>query len=82
VGCLIPNELYDPWIEGMDVTGLMVTSKFDTIKRALEIDSDEDLDLLVRLQCVHDGIFPSEWAKCLDQLSAYWKTAHGEDLEA
>lgn len=53
VGCLIPDELYDPDMEGLTVTQLF--RDYPQIMQKAGIDNF--LELLKRLQSVHDGCF-------------------------
>ncbi len=68
IGCLIPDELYDPEIENEDVhnmTGLLNT----VMKTALgDIDYD-DRQFLGSLQWIHDRVDPDYWSIYLDKFA-------------
>lgn len=57
VGECIPDEEYDPAIEGSTVQDLHLNN---TIPPALK---DVDVDLMVECQTVHDGYMPEFWRK-------------------
>lgn len=56
IGCLIPDDVYDPSIEGDPVYCLP-----PKIRKALGIRTDEDEELLFSLQNVHDNHDPRTW---------------------
>jgi hypothetical protein len=72
VGALIPDELYDPW---MDEAG-SVFALFGDGRSAplaghlgLNLDSEEELDFLANLQYIHDQNKPSLWRRKLNRLA-------------
>ena len=89
VGCLIPDELYDPEIEGTTVEGLLTTNATiavvdglpiwtaqvadSPICRHLGIENLGDVEFLQQLQKIHDTVPPAAWA---DQLEAF-RQKHG-----
>ncbi len=70
IGCLIPDELYDPDIEGRTVN--MIISSGEPSEKTLKLKSIlyqvlggtlllEDYLFLIELQQIHDFIQPSKW---------------------
>lgn len=59
VGCLIPDNLYDPGIEGQVVAG--VIADFPKVAESLGIESMNDEDFLHQLQIVHDEFIVTRW---------------------
>ena len=69
VGCFIPDELYDPGIEGR------------TVSKEWSLDTVSPWCLLRDLQCIHDANSPDTWPAELDELAAKWLTSYGIDLK-
>ena len=67
IGCLIPNELYKPEMEGKSVSGLQRNSK-----ELLELFRNTDSALLSALQDIHDDIDPHCWAERLNSEAVAW----------
>jgi hypothetical protein len=79
VGCLIPDDRYDPRMEGVGLGVLDPISamhhdqgllpRADAIAKAL-VDSGcrASVGLLIRLQQVHDRFEPKDWADELDKV--------------
>ncbi len=71
IGCLIPDELYDPIIEnvGVAILGLPDIYKSPGLTKLTEImrkiGTDIDVDFLKELQSVHDNNQPSKWNELL-----------------
>lgn len=66
IGALIPDDLYDPKMEGVAVNGLLAA--FPEVKRFLEVESEEDDFFLRSLQDVHDDYVSYNTKHCLDKL--------------
>ena len=67
VGCLIPDELYDPEMEGKSVCSL-VREESGVGKYLQEFN----LALVMALQGVHDAVTPSQWlSELLDVASRF-----------
>jgi hypothetical protein len=66
VGCLIPDELYDPRFEDRRVGQLP-----QKVLRACGVDpaNPEQMSLLSHLQGIHDSEPPKEWASHLEHLA-------------
>lgn len=64
-GCLIPDELYSPQMEGEDIQ--TVLRQYPQVKHAILGDDVEDsrFALLGNLQSVHDMHRPEEWKEQL-----------------
>lgn len=60
VGCLIPDELYEARFEGVSLTNQKV------LQHILR-DLGHDVNLLIELQMIHDGMHSSNW-------ESEWKT--------
>ena len=52
IGHSIPDELYDPGMEGKTVQGVM--DDYPQVRHHLEVDTDVDMAFLIDLQCAHD----------------------------
>lgn len=63
IGCLIPDELYDPVIERVSVTAISEDAdRGERLKRILERSGVAlDIEFLNSLQIVHDCTYPDEW---------------------
>lgn len=77
VGCLIPDGLYDPIIEGYAVPIHSTTEpasslgirKMDEILSASGIEGLDERSLLLRLQDIHDVCAVEHWARRLKELA-------------
>ena len=62
IGCLIPDEVYKPDMESLDVMGMLKlwpNHPFSDIR-----------DLFLRdLQCIHDNLEPEYWTSALDDFA-------------
>jgi hypothetical protein len=67
VGCRIPDELYDPRMEGWGLGAMMSVCKEDNIKLPPELD--EYWHMFSALQAVHDTEHVTEWPKCLKDVA-------------
>lgn len=65
IGCLIPNEKYEPWLEGKGTTNI------DVIAAAGLTEGNREL--AYRLQLIHDNNEPEEWSERLTELAAVFK---------
>lgn len=67
IGCLIPNSLYYPALEGHGVRNMAIIT---VLKKAGVIPDIEDywdyVVLLDNLQKIHDSVFPVDWQEKLD----------------
>ena len=70
VGCLISDDEYHSGIEGHDVDNYEVRS---VLVDALGADWDRKLDLLSRLQFIHDQVPVENWAIKLEGLKKDYK---------
>ena len=59
VGCLIPDDLYNPKMEGKSVNKLL--QYYPKLKKHFDLQT-EGLALLVHLQDIHDSVGPKQWA--------------------
>jgi len=64
IGALIPNEVYEEDMEGMNVANLV--ERFSIVGRTLGLAENvtrdsSDMRFLARLQYIHDSYPPSEW---------------------
>lgn len=75
IGCLIPDELYDPKFEGKRVSILPID-----ILRYIGVETDEDLLFLRRLQKIHDEYSVELWKVKLKKFASYYDLQwnHGE----
>lgn len=79
VGCLIPDEDYDAIIEGT-VTGPCLFKATHPSTRELKmrelltkLDLVQHLDLLRRLQFIHDDHDPDDWLNMLHETARKWE---------
>ena len=78
VGCLIPDHLYHPEMEGRSVRDMV--RKFSTVRELLGIqfihpDGDGlegNISLLERLQDLHDSISPLNWEREFVSISEHY----------
>tara|TARA_B100000768_G_scaffold94884_1_gene88702 strand:- start:3832 stop:4170 length:339 start_codon:yes stop_codon:yes gene_type:complete len=67
VGCLITGEAYSGALEGDVVENALVRAALE----ASGIDDEPDtIDMLCRLQSIHDDWAPNRWEHALDNLEA------------
>lgn len=67
VGCLIPDELYKPWMEGQTAHGVDIQNVLAKIfGRSL---NDTELTFLRDLQTIHDSHLPKSWKRRLDEFA-------------
>lgn len=59
IGCLIPDELYDPSLENL------VPAYIGTVERLKPLFDGVDKDLLDHCRCVHDNADLRDWARDL-----------------
>ena len=72
VGCLIPDALYEPAIEGCTVAGDVVQSVLR--EAGIRAGYGERTDsLLYELQNIHDYEEPDRWKHCLELLAKEFK---------
>ena len=72
VGCLIPDELYEPAIEGCTVAGDVVQSVLR--EAGIRAGYGERTDsLLYELQNIHDYEEPYKWKLCLETMAKTFK---------
>lgn len=82
IGCLIPDELYTPKIEGWNVSNIDLPSRQSTllkgvlVKSGLNVADHEIRNMLEHLQEIHDSLDPSEWKMAL----AKYELDHAELL--
>lgn len=80
VGCLIPPDLYNSVIEGISISleynpfGILTKSNGEyTLTKILSSigisENTPSRKLLMRLQIIHDNIFPNEWFAELRKLA-------------
>lgn len=67
VGCLIPDEFYDPSFEGVSIQAR--NSPLHPLLLKLGY-TEAQLIFLVELQCVHDEYYPSGWEDCFKRVAA------------
>lgn len=68
IGCLLPDELYDPDFEGTNIRHLL--EQHEPLQNYFELSDcldtrREEINFLNALQQVHDSRDPSEWEECL-----------------
>ena len=72
VGCLIPDDKYDPYMEGQSplTTTCMSGKKREpgSVGRLL-LEQGHDLSLAEALQTIHDNYDPDEWRERLQELA-------------
>ena len=67
VGCLMTDDMYDSSLEGESVKATEVVEALTPIIGVSPRHQAEKIDLLNRLQCIHDGNQVDTWA---DKLTA------------
>lgn len=65
IGCLIPDELYSKDLEGEGVYTLAQDEELGL----KDFFAGVSIDLLVDLQCMHDGDKPSKWPTILNEIA-------------
>jgi hypothetical protein len=66
VGCLIPDDKYEPEMENQLVEAPRVLNSLTAI---VDVKDDEVIGLLVKLQEIHDNTSPPEWFEHLGSLA-------------
>ena len=69
-GCLIPDDLYEPSMEGVNITAVLLNC--ESLKERVGVRSVEDMGFLRELQRVHDNTAPSFWPTQLTALAERW----------
>jgi len=69
IGCLIPDELYDPLLEGRGIRNIF-DHRYDCTHSAaviehIGIETEADLFFINALQVVHDSSFVADWPLAL-----------------
>jgi len=75
IGCLIPDDVYDPKMEG-DLDELL--DKFPEMREVFGIQKDDDLEFLLDAQSVHDTGSPNEWPEQLALLAKQYNLEYEE----
>ena len=65
IGILIPDEIYNPCMEGNDVYELL--EAFPVVALQLDLNGLEDTDFLSELQNIHDHNSPEKWPTLLQK---------------
>jgi hypothetical protein len=73
VGCLIPDDEYYSGIEGQDVNKGMVLDTLRDVIGTCWRTKTRKIDLLERLQCIHDQVPVENWAIKLEGLKKDYK---------
>ena len=68
VGCLITDDMYDPYLEGESVDACEVIEVLNPILGVNEKKREQKLALLRRLQYVHDDHRAENWAAQLAKI--------------
>jgi hypothetical protein len=63
IGCLIPDELYQPWMELTQLIEIVVEVP------AIEQYTGSNYELLSNLQCIHDCVSVKGWRESLVKLA-------------
>jgi hypothetical protein len=74
VGCLIADRQYNAIYEQSSIDKLQYSSKEFVVNDGII------LDLLRRLQCIHDTIEPENWKESLETLAEEYDLIWNEDL--
>lgn len=72
LGCLIPDELYTPEIEGVSMplrTSELVSSGRQKLYEILGSPGDDEMCLMRDLQAIHDTRLPDLWQSCLARVA-------------
>ena len=73
VGCLIPDDEYYSGLEGQDVNKGMVLDTLRDVIGTCWRTKTRKIDLLERLQCIHDQVPVENWAIKLEGLKKDYK---------
>lgn len=83
VGCLIPDELYDPKFEGLsvweDMTSITIRER-DLLNVLVTLGLGEQLALLHDLQFVHDYYPSDQWSHQLGQVASKYGLTYEQDI--
>lgn len=69
IGCLIPREIYSPYMEGVSIINLLSEGKFPQLNRLLDRVNTE---LLRNLQDIHDWDAVDQWESSLKKVASKW----------
>lgn len=72
IGCLIPDEYYDPAMEGISIWWLL-SGHFETQMNKCGLDISEHLTLLKELQLIHDYTPIHLWCNYLKSIATKLK---------
>ena len=75
VGCLLTDEMYDPKMEGNNIFQKTVADALTPILGVRWIQVGKKMDLLRRLQKIHDGCDPDYWPEMLLELKEEYNIA-------
>jgi hypothetical protein len=67
IGILIPDELYNPCMEGSNFYELL--EGFPAVAIHLDLDGLEDVEFLAEIQNIHDGNRPEKWPTRLSKFA-------------
>lgn len=73
IGCIIPDELYDPKMEGKRASAIL--REYVDLAEYLEIEDDDDLFFLEGLQSIHDSECSGDWGVNLERFASRWDLA-------
>ena len=68
IGCLLPDEIYDPLIEGKGVLSDILKARLTHVVGVQNTAKNKKLELLGELQDVHDMYFVEHWPEELAKL--------------
>lgn len=71
VGCLIPDELYDPKMETKGVFALF--EFWPSVMERIGLSKKEHIDLLETLQMIHDVRDPAVWEEILAETAGFFR---------
>ena len=66
IGAIIPDELYNPDMEGNDIYRLATWKQYDNIREYLNITAGDDINFLMNVQSIHDTFPVEAWVKMLE----------------
>lgn len=70
VGCLIPDDKYDPSLEGLNIHSIAHSMMASILEVSVEEYRNNTKDLLSALQGIHDMVRPEYWRDELTTLAA------------
>ena len=84
IGCLIPDDLYDPEIEGFSVADCFCSTKpkggLEKLQNILaKLNLDDNKILLERIQSIHDDNQPEYWLYGLNRLAKEFKLSNANE---